>query len=115
MLHHIIQFVVFALAVLITSKVVPGIRVKSFGGAVLFAVVLAILNKLCLGLLIAFSLPLVLITFGLFILVLNGLLYWAADKVVGGVEVDGFGTAILGSLVTSLINWGLLLVLRAAF
>src|SRR5258708_35948716 len=104
MVHHIIQFVVFALAVLVTAKVVPGIRVKSFGGALWFAIVLAILNKLCLGALIFFSLPLVLVTFGLFILVLNGLLYWAADKIVGGGAVSTFGTAMLGSLGTWLIH-----------
>lgn len=115
MIHHVIHFVVFALAVLITAKVVPGIRVKSFGSAVLFAVVFAILNKLLLGVLVMLTLPFVLVTLGLFMLVLNGFLYWLADKLVGGIEVDGFGSAMLGALVTTVINWGLVAALRLVF
>jgi putative membrane protein len=53
----------------------------------------------------------VLITLGLFLIVINGFLFWLADKVVKGVEVDGFGSAILGSLVTSLVSWGIMFVL----
>ncbi len=112
LLHHVIQFVVFALAVLITAKVVPGLRVKSFGSALLFALVLALLNKLCLWALIMVSLPLVILSFGLFLIIINAFLYWLADKVVDGVELDGFGSAIAASVVTSLINWGIFALLR---
>jgi putative membrane protein len=112
LLHHVVQFFVFALAVLITAKVVPGLKVKSFGGALLFAVVLALLNKLCLWALIMLSLPLVILTFGLFIIVINAFLYWVADKLVDGVELDGFGSALAASAVTSLINWGITAVLH---
>jgi putative membrane protein len=105
MIHHLVHVLVTALAVLLTAKVVPGVRARSFGGAFVFAVVLAILNKLLFKLLVFLSLPFVLITFGLFILVINAFLYWLADKVVDGVEVDGAGAAFLGSLVTSAITW----------
>jgi putative membrane protein len=112
MLHHVIHVLVVALAVLLTAKVVPGVRVRSFGGAVVFAVVLAILNKLLYGVLVFLSLPLILLTFGLFLIVINAFLYWLADKLVGGVEVDSFGAAVLGSLVTSMISWLMMFILR---
>ena len=105
MIHHLVHILVTALAVMFTAKVVPGVRARSFGGAFVFALVLAILNKLLFKLLVVLSLPLVLLTFGLFVFVINAFLYWLADKVVDGVEVDGAGAALLGSIVTSLITW----------
>ena len=112
MIHHLIHLLVTAVAVLIAAKVVPGIRVKSFGSAVVFAFVLAVLNVILGKVLILLALPFVLLTLGLFLIVINGFLFWLADKVVDGVEIDGFGYAMLGSLVTSLISWGILFILR---
>jgi putative membrane protein len=101
------------LAVLLAAKVLPGIRVRSFGSAVLFAVVFAILNKLLFGVLVVLSAPFLLLTLGLFLIVINAFLFWLADKLVSGVEVDGFGAAILGSVLTSVINWGITWILHA--
>ncbi len=105
MLLHLIHLVVTAVAVLVAARLVPGIRVKSFGSAVVFAFVLAVLDVLLHGLLVMLALPLVLLSFGLFLIVINGFLFWLADKAVEGVEVDGFGAAILGSLITSAVSW----------
>jgi putative membrane protein len=113
MVHHIIHLAVFAISVLIAAKVVPGIKVKSFGSAFFFALVLAILNKLLFKALVLLSLPFVLVSFGLFLVIINAFLFWLADKIVDGVEVDGFGSAIFGSLVTSAINWGIIYLLAA--
>lgn len=110
MLHHLVHLAVFALSVLLAAKVVPGMHVKSFGGAFVFALVLALLNKLLFRILIVLSFPLVLVTLGLFILVLNLFLFWLADRLVSGVGFDGFGSLVSGALVTSIINWGILLV-----
>ena len=104
MLHHIIHLLVTAVAVLIAERIVPGIRVKSFGSAVVFAFVLAVLNVLLGKVLIVLALPFVLLTLGLFLIIINGFLFWLADKIVDGVEVDGPGAALLGSLLTSLIT-----------
>jgi putative membrane protein len=111
MLLHVIHLVITALAVLVAARVVPGIRVKSFGSAVAFAFVLAVLDVLLHKLLIILALPLIVLSFGLFLIVINGFLFWLADKVVAGVEVDGFGSAILGSLFTSLVSWAAMFVL----
>ena len=105
MLHILIQALVTALGVLVAARIVPGIRVKSFGSAVVFAVVLGILGVLLHKVLIILALPFILLTLGLFLIVINGFLFWLADKIVAGVEVDGFGSAILGSLVTSGVTW----------
>lgn len=111
-LQHVVSFFAFVVAVLVTSKVVPGIRVKSFTGAILFALAFALLNKLLFPLLLVFTLPLVIFSLGLFIVVINAFLFWLADKVVGGVEVDGFGSALFGSIVTSAVNWMILFLIR---
>ena len=110
MIHHLVHILVTALAVLLTAKVVPGVRARSFGGAFVFALVLAILNKLLFKLLVVLSLPFVLLTFGLFLIVINAFLFWLADKIVDGVEVDGPGAALLGSIVTSLVTWAVFVV-----
>ncbi len=112
MLHIIIQVLVTAVAVLLAARIVPGIRVRSFGSAVVFAVVLGVLNALLHTLLVILALPFVLLTLGLFLIIINGFLFWLADKVVKGVEIDGFGSAILGSLVTSGVTWLIFLLLH---
>jgi putative membrane protein len=103
-MHHIVHLLLFAAIVLVTAKLVPGIRVKSYGAAVLFALVYAILDKLLFGVLVFLTFPAVLITFGLFLIVINAFLLWLADKVVAGVEIESFGAAIWVSLVTSILN-----------
>jgi putative membrane protein len=110
-LHHLAHVLVFAVAVLLTARVVPGIKVKSFLGALVFAFVVAVLNKVLYGVLVFLTFPFVLLSFGLFLLVINAFLWWLADKIVGGVKIDGFESALLGSLVTSVLNWLFLFLL----
>ncbi len=101
MVHFVLHGLVVTLAVLLAARVVPGIRVKSFGSAVVFAIVLGLLNMFAGKLLVLLALPLVLLTLGLFLLVINAFLFWLTDKLVKGVEVDGFGSAFFGSLVVT--------------
>lgn len=105
MLHYVIQLLVTAAAVLVAARIVPGIRVKSFGSAVIFALVLGLLNVFLKFILVIVSLPLLLLTLGLFMFVINGFLFWLADKIVDGVEVDGFGACVLGSVLTTVVSW----------
>ncbi len=110
--HHLIHFLAFVVAVMITAKLVPGVRVKSFTGALFFAIVFALLNKLLFLPLVMFTFPIVLISLGLFLILINAFLFWLAEKVVSGVEVDGFGSALLASVVVTLVNWAITFVLR---
>jgi putative membrane protein len=112
MVHHLIHFAAFVAAVLLTAKVVPGIRVKSIGSAIIFSLVFALLDKLLFLPLAVVSFPFVMVTFGLFLVIINAFLFWLADKIVAGVEIDGFGSALLGSVVVSAINWGVVHLLH---
>jgi putative membrane protein len=112
MVHILLKLLVFTVSVLLTAKIVPGIKVKSFGAAFVFAIVFALLNYFLWWILVVLSLPLIALTFGLFLLVLNAILWLLADKLVSGVELSGFGAALIGSIVTSLINWAICYVLR---
>jgi len=112
MIHHLISFLAFAVAVFLTARVVPGIRVKSFGGAVFFSLVFALLNKLLFLPLVMFTFPIVLVSLGLFLIIINAFLFWLADKIVAGVELDGFGSAILASVVVTVINWAIMVAVR---
>jgi len=106
LLHFFIKALITAVAVLIAARVVPGIRVRSFGSAVVFGLVLGLLNAVLFKVLVILSLPFVFLTLGLFLLVINAFLFWLADKIVDGVECEGMGAVVLGSLVTSLVSWG---------
>ena len=105
MIAFVVQCLLFALSFVIASKVVPGLRVRSFGSAVMFAAVFAILDGLLFKILVFLTAPLVLITFGLFLLVIRAGLFLLADKLVEGVEIDGFGPALFGSIVTGILNF----------
>ena len=102
--NHVIHLIILALAVLVTARVVPGIRARGFGGALLFAFVFAVLDKLLFWVLAILAFPAMILTLGLFTFVINGFLFLLADKLVDGVEVDGWVPAILGAFVTSVVN-----------
>lgn len=105
MFAFLVHCLLYALSVMLAARVVPGLHVRSYGGAVGFAVVLAILDALLFKLLALVTLPLVVLTLGLFLLLIRAFLFWLADRLVDGVKVDGFGAAFLGSVVTGVINF----------
>lgn len=103
-MNFIVRLLISTLAVLITAYVLPGVYVDSFMTAVLVAVVLGCLNVLVKPLLILFSLPLVVFSFGLFLIVINTLIILLTDKLVDGFKVNGFWHAFLFSIVLSLVT-----------
>ena len=103
----LLQWVVSGLAVLLTSKLVAGFRVRGFLAACFAALVIAVVNY-CLWYLLQFlALPLTLLTFGLFIFVVNGALLKIAAAIMPGFEIDSWLAAIFGSIVLSVLNWSL--------
>ena len=86
------------------SYVLDGIKFDSFWSAIIVAVVLAILNAIIKPILILLTLPITLVTFGLFLFVINALIILLADKLVSGFSVDGFWWALLFSLLLSLVS-----------
>ncbi|UCV03910.1 phage holin family protein [Dechloromonas denitrificans] len=98
-------WIVNALALLVLPYVVPSVQVASFGTALMVALVLGLINAVLRPLLILLTLPVTLLTMGLFIFVINALLFQLAGNLVDGFNVGGFWPALLGSIVYSLISW----------
>jgi putative membrane protein len=96
-----------ALALLALPYLLTGIHVKSFWTALVFALVLGLLNALVRPLLVLLTLPITILTLGLFLVVVNGLLFWLADAFVPGFEVAGFWWAVAGAVVYSIVSWAI--------
>ena len=101
----LIHFVVSALAILITAYVLPGVHVDGIIAALVLAVVLGAINIFIRPILILLTLPLTIITMGLFVLVINGLLVMLASYIVPGFTIDGFWSALLFGIVLAIFNW----------
>ena len=98
----IVRWLLLAAALLLVAYLYPGVQVASFGTAMIAALVLGLLNTLLRPLLVLLTLPVTLITLGLFLFVINALLFWATASVLSGFNVAGFGAALIGSLIYSL-------------
>ena len=101
----ILRWLITALAVILAAYVVPGITVSGFYTALIVALVLGIMNALVRPILIFLTLPINILTLGLFTLVLNALLFWFVSTVVKGFEVAGFASAFWGALVVWCVSW----------
>lgn len=96
-----------ALALIAVANFVPGIHVEGFGAALIAAFFLGLVNTLIRPLLLIFTLPVTVVTLGLFILVINGLLFWAVGSVLRDFVVDSFWHGVLGAVLYSLFSWAL--------
>ena len=104
MLYLLARWIVNAAALLLVAYLYPGVQVESFLSAALAALVLGLVNAFVRPLLIVLTLPVTLITLGLFLFVINALLFWFVAEIVHGFTVSGFGAALLGSILYSLIT-----------
>jgi putative membrane protein len=98
----ILRWFLLAAALLLVDYLYSGVTIASFGAALLAAFVLGLFNTLVRPILILLTLPVTLITLGLFLFVINALMFWAAASVLDGFNVTGFGAALIGSLLYSL-------------
>ncbi|MEA2666805.1 MAG: putative rane protein [Candidatus Eremiobacteraeota bacterium] len=101
----LIRLVVNALAMLCVAYIVPGVHVTGFGGALIAALILGIVNAVLRPILVILSLPLEILTLGLFTLVINALLFWLVGRLGVGLYVDGFWPAFWGAIVMSIVSW----------
>ena len=95
------------LALFAIPQLLDSVKIDSFATALLASLVLGLVNTLLRPILILLTLPVTLLSLGLFIFVINGLMFWAAADLVKGFQVDNFGAAILGALIYSLLSWAL--------
>lgn len=100
----LIRLIVTSILVLIIAHFMPGVRVAGFTTSLIVAVVLALLNLFIKPVIILFTLPVTILTLGLFLLVINALLIMVCTVIVGGFEVDSFFTALLFSVILSLLQ-----------
>jgi len=101
----VLVWLVNALALLALPYVFPGVKVDTFGAALIAALALGLINTLIRPLLILLTLPVTLLTLGLFIFVINGLLFWWVGSFVDGFHVSGFWSGFFGAIIYSIISW----------
>jgi len=108
----LLRWVLNAAALLLVAYLYPGVVVEGFLAALIAALVLGLVNAVIRPILVILTLPATILTLGLFIFVINALLFWFVAEIVHGFRVTGFGAALLGSIlysiVTLLTSWLLL-------
>ncbi|MEQ1663535.1 MAG: phage holin family protein [Thiobacillus sp.] len=96
-----------AVALLAVTYLLPSIQVSGFGSALIAALALGFINTLVRPILALLTLPITILTLGIFYLVLNGLLFWMASALIPGFQVGGFVSALLGAILYGVIAWAL--------
>ena len=104
MLVFLEHLILTAVLLLLVSNLVRGVYVQDFGSALVGALVLGFVNAVVRPLMVFLTLPFTIVTFGLFLLVINALMLWLMATLVSGIRVQSFGSALLGSLVLTLLN-----------
>ena len=101
----IVVWLINTVALILVAYLLPGVSVSTFGAALVAALVLGLVNTVIRPLLVLLTLPVTILTLGLFIFVINGLLFWFVGSFIQGFQVAGFWWGVLGAIVYSLISW----------
>jgi putative membrane protein len=105
MMGFLIRWLILTVAIIVASYLLEGIRISGFFSAFFAAATLGILNALFRPILILLTLPINILTLGLFTFIINALMLKMASGVIPGFEVYGFWTAVFGSLIISVVSW----------
>lgn len=101
----ILHWLILTIGIMITAYFVPGIQVSGIITALIAGAVLGLINFIIKPILRILTLPINILTLGLFSIVLNGLLFYLLSLIVSGVTITSFTAAVIGSIVVSIINW----------
>jgi len=105
-MRFIFRLLINVVAILIIAHIAPGlIRVDGFLAALIAAILLGIVNTIIRPILVILTFPLTLLTFGLFLLVINALMLWLVSALLSGFSVNGFWGALFGSILISIVSW----------
>jgi putative membrane protein len=107
MLRILVVWLINAAALAAVAYLMPSVSMDSAGAALAAALVLGLVNALVRPVLVLLTLPVTVLTLGLFIFVINGLLFWAVGSFVAGFHVAGFWSGVFGAIIFSLISWAL--------
>lgn len=105
MRHFVFRWIATTVAVMVAASIIHGIRYDTVGSLIGAALLLGILNAFVRPILLILSAPLILLTLGFFILIINGLMLRFVPSIVSGFQVDSFGSAFWGAIVISIISW----------
>jgi putative membrane protein len=100
----LVRWLLLAAALLLVAQIYPGVAVQGFGAAMIAALVLGLFNAVLRPVLVVLTLPVTLLTLGLFLFVINAVLFYAAAHLLEGFGVRSFGAALIGSLIYSLFG-----------
>jgi putative membrane protein len=100
----IVKWLLSACALLAVAYIYNGVAVSSFGSALIAAFVIGLFNTIVRPILIVLTLPVTVVTLGLFLFVINALMFWSASGVLDGFQVNGFWAALIGSLIYSVLS-----------
>lgn len=103
-MNGIVRFLLSGLAVLLTAYLLPGVDINHYGYALLVAACISLANLFIKPVLIIFTIPITVVTLGLFLLVINAIIILLVDYLVSGFDVDGFWWALAFSLILSVFN-----------
>lgn len=112
--QFLLTWLLTAVALVITAYIVPGFVVTSFVAALIAAVVLGLVNAIVKPILVVLTLPLTIVTLGLFLFVVNAITIWLAGLLSPGFSVANLGSALVGSIVLTLVSAGLNFLLNRA-
>ena len=104
-MNWILKLILSAVSVLIASYILAGVHVDGFLTAIIIALVMSLLNLVVRPILIVLTIPITIVTLGLFLLVINALMVLLAEALIGGFVVDGLWWALLFSLIVSFVNY----------
>jgi putative membrane protein len=104
MIIYIIQLVVTSLILLLMAKMVKGVEISNWGSALFGAFIIGLINAFVKPVMVFLTLPITVVTLGLFLLVVNALMLQLAAALSPGIRVSGFGPAIVGSIVLTILN-----------
>jgi putative membrane protein len=113
-LRLLLVWLINAVALIAVAYLMPSISVSSFGAALVAALVLGLINAVVRPVLVLLTLPVTILTLGLFIFVLNGLLFWAVGTWLEGFNVGGFWAGVLGAILFSIVSWLLSALVQSA-
>lgn len=111
-MNTLLKILLTALAVIVLANILPGVSVNGYLSAIIVALVISLLNMFVRPLLIFFTLPATIVTFGLFLFVINAIIILLANKLVDGFNVNGFWTALFFSILLSIFRSALFSLLK---
>lgn len=104
MLQFLAHLVITAVLLMFVGRLIPGVHIDGFAAALFAALVLGFVNGFVRPLMILLTLPVTVFTFGLFLFVVNALMFWLAAALVPGFGISGFGAALIGSILLTILN-----------